>query len=193
MWTADIDQVNHKFKGRRRSHVDGSVLCRRLRFRLERGASEPNLLDRSGCTLKMEPLASIGQLEKFLLRMVAKQWFDYDRTTFRFIRQATSVASGECAPIELAHQSHFDENGLMYWIGTNARTAPEWVNPGKSLYGSTYALHGAGSMSTLVLRCSQCSNLSFLSTRNHLPLTLLTLSDRVVSSNLLQPNMDLWW
>ena len=36
---------------------------------------ENGLIDRSGCTLKMEPLASVRQLERFLLKMVAKQWY----------------------------------------------------------------------------------------------------------------------
>jgi E3 ubiquitin-protein ligase HECTD1 len=26
-------------------------------------------------------------------------------------------------------QHDFDENGLLYWIGTNGRTAYDWVNP----------------------------------------------------------------
>ena len=33
------------------------------------------------------------------------------------------------SPVTFTHQSDFDENGLLYWIGTNARTAAEWVNP----------------------------------------------------------------
>ena len=143
------------------------ILTRRLRFRLERGPGENGLIDRTGCTLKMEPLSSIRQLERFLLKMVAKQWFDHDRSTFNFIRQIheqckTTVAASE----EKAHADFqtdglleqvpttsgsslidaslsdtptgitfeysgrdFDDNGLMYWIGTNAKTAYDWVNP----------------------------------------------------------------
>ncbi len=113
------------------------ILTRRLRFRLERGPAENNLIDRSGCALKMEPLASVRQLERFLLKMVAKQWFDHDRSTFNFIKQIQ-----EGAPLTFSHNSDgggsgsgganndFDENGIMYWIGTNGRTSPgEWVNP----------------------------------------------------------------
>lgn len=50
------------------------ILTKRLRFRLERASCETTLFDRSGRTLKMEPLTTIGQLNKFLLKMVAKQW-----------------------------------------------------------------------------------------------------------------------
>lgn len=32
------------------------------------------LIDRSGRTLKMEPLATVNQLENYLLKSVAKQW-----------------------------------------------------------------------------------------------------------------------
>jgi len=50
------------------------VLTRRLRFRLEKSASENALIDRSGRALKMEPLTTVSQLENYLLKMVAKQW-----------------------------------------------------------------------------------------------------------------------
>lgn len=100
------------------------ILTRRLRFRLERAPGETGLIDRTGCTLKMEPLASVRQLERFLLKMVAKQWFDHDRSTFTFIKRAH-----ESSPVTFVQQHDFDENGLMYWIGTNAKTSYDWVNP----------------------------------------------------------------
>ena len=46
------------------------TLTRRLRFRLERAPGETGLTDRTGRTLKMEPLTSVAQLEKYLLKMV---------------------------------------------------------------------------------------------------------------------------
>ena len=113
------------------------ILTRRLRFKLEKGgngglasggpaaaAAEQNLIDRSGCTFKMEPLASVKQLERFLLKMVAKQWFDHDRNTYTFIKSIV-----DRSPIGFAHTADFDENGLFHWIGTNAKTAGEWANP----------------------------------------------------------------
>ena len=24
----------------------------------------------------------------------------------------------------------FDENGILYWLGTNGKSAPDWINPG---------------------------------------------------------------
>jgi E3 ubiquitin-protein ligase HECTD1 len=77
-----------------------NLLFRRLRFRLERAPGEHNLIDRTGCALKMEPLASLKQLDRFLLKMVAKQWFDHDRSTFAFIKKIR-----ENAPISFSHQA----------------------------------------------------------------------------------------
>ena len=64
----------------------------------------------------MEPLTSVGSLEKHLLKMVAKQWYDYDRSTFNFIRR---LKAGH--KFTFTHARDFDENGLMYWVGTNGR------------------------------------------------------------------------
>ena len=46
------------------------VLARRLRFQLERASGESSLIDRTGRTLKMEPLTTVGDLERYLLKMV---------------------------------------------------------------------------------------------------------------------------
>ncbi|XP_071499022.1 E3 ubiquitin-protein ligase HECTD1-like [Diadema antillarum] len=102
------------------------VLTRRLRFRLERAPGETSLIDRTGRTLKMEPLTTVACLERYLLKMVAKQWYDYDRSSFTFVRRLK-----EGPPITFRHTHDFDENGFIHWIGTNAKTAYEWVNPGQ--------------------------------------------------------------
>ncbi|XP_076239787.1 ubiquitin fusion-degradation 4-like isoform X6 [Calliopsis andreniformis] len=102
------------------------ILTRRLRFRLEKAAGESSLIDRSGRNLKMEPLSTIQQLENHLLKMVAKQWHDHDRSTFTFVKKLK-----EGNRITFKYQYDFDENGLLYWIGTNAKTCSEWVNPGQ--------------------------------------------------------------
>lgn len=47
------------------------VLTRRLRFRLERAPGETALIDRTGRTLKMEPLATVSSLERYLQKMVS--------------------------------------------------------------------------------------------------------------------------
>lgn len=102
------------------------ILTKRLRFRLERSICESTLFDRTGRTLKMEPLATVGQLAKYLLKMVAKQWYDMDRSSFIFLKKLKEAPE----PSIFKHQSDFDENGLIYFIGSNGRTT-EWVNPGQ--------------------------------------------------------------
>lgn len=102
------------------------ILTKRLRFRLERSPCESTLFDRTGRSLKMEPLATVGQLAKYLLKMVAKQWYDMDRTTFNYLK----MLKDESNEINFKHQHDFDENGLIYFIGSNGKTC-EWVNPGQ--------------------------------------------------------------
>jgi len=49
---------------------------------------------------------------------VAKQWYDYERTSFNFVKKLSEPGFKD---ITFTHQTDFDENGLIYWIGTNAR------------------------------------------------------------------------
>ena len=109
------------------------TLTRRLRFRLERCPGETGLTDRSGRTLKTEPLTTVSQLEKYLLKMVAKQWYDYERSSLAFVRkiqqQQQQHQSGPVAGLTFRHTRDFDEGGVLYWIGTNGKTVPDWVNP----------------------------------------------------------------
>ena len=60
--------------------------------------------------------------------MVAKQWYDHERTSFNFIKKAA-----DSPPIQFNYQHDFDENGIIYWIGTNGKAAYDWVNPGTKL------------------------------------------------------------
>jgi E3 ubiquitin-protein ligase HECTD1 len=64
----------------------------------------------------MEPLSTVVQLERYLLKMVAKQWYDYERSTFAFVRK---LKEGQI--LTFRHQHDFDENGIIYWIGTNGK------------------------------------------------------------------------
>lgn len=100
------------------------VLTRRLRFRLEKAQGDSTLIDRTGRGLKMEPLSTVSQLERYLLKMVAKQWYDYDRSTFQFLKKLKDAKYQT-----FKHSHDFDENGLIYFIGTNGKTGCEWVNP----------------------------------------------------------------
>jgi hypothetical protein len=48
---------------------------------------------------------------------VAKQWYDYDRQTFTFVKKLKEATSA----LSFSYQCDFDEHGLMYWIGSNAK------------------------------------------------------------------------
>lgn len=102
------------------------ILTRRLRFRLERAPGQSSLIDLSGRTLKMEPLTTVSSLEKYLLKMVAKQWYDHERSTYGFVKLLKELSFNG---ITFYHQKDFDENGLIYWIGTNGKTVHEYINP----------------------------------------------------------------
>lgn len=53
----------------------------------------------------------------FILFQVAKQWYDFDRQTFNFVHKLKDDGS----TMTFTHQHDFDENGLLYWIGTNGK------------------------------------------------------------------------
>lgn len=104
------------------------ILTKRLRFRLERAACEMKLFDRTGRNLKMEPLTTIAQLNTFLLKMVAKQWYDLERSSFLFLKKLKENTNNLNSKFDFKHQQDFDENGIIYYIGTNGKTT-EWANP----------------------------------------------------------------
>lgn len=101
------------------------AFSKRFKLTLKQGEQEVNFLDFSGRILKVEPLANISHLEKYISKMVVKQWYDYERSSLDFVK--TNL------PIEFNYESNFDENGLLYWIGSNGRSK-DWVNP--SLHNS---------------------------------------------------------
>lgn len=65
----------------------------------------------------MEPLATVTQLERYLLKMVAKQWYDYERASFAFVRKLKEPGT----KLMFRHQHDFDDNGIIYWVGTNGK------------------------------------------------------------------------
>ncbi|EGT38408.1 hypothetical protein CAEBREN_30160, partial [Caenorhabditis brenneri] len=111
------------------------LLSRRVRTKLEMiprndGKDHPDeqLVDKTGKIVKCEPLASIGSIRTYLMKMVARQWHDRDRSKFRYVKEIQELKQkGEA--VVLRYVSDFDENGVIYWIGTNGRTAPSWSNP----------------------------------------------------------------
>ncbi|RVE51966.1 hypothetical protein evm_003432 [Chilo suppressalis] len=105
-------------------------LTKRIRLRVERaneaGAEESNSNNgnNAGRNLKVEALTTVRQLERFLAKYFARQWYDMERSTFNFVQKIK-----EDAPITFTYDHDFDENGVLYFIGSNGGTC-EWVNPG---------------------------------------------------------------
>jgi E3 ubiquitin-protein ligase HECTD1 len=106
------------------STLNLQVIQRRLRFKLEKPSTETGLKDFSNCALQVEPLVNVEGLERFLNARVAKQWYDFDRNSFHFVKILQNLKD----PLIFKHISDFDENGIFYWIGSNAKNCP-WVNP----------------------------------------------------------------
>ncbi|KAJ8721521.1 hypothetical protein PYW07_002296 [Mythimna separata] len=105
-------------------------LTKRIRLRIERANDEStedttsNNGNNAGRNLKVEALTTVRQLERFLAKSVARQWYDMERTTFNFVQKIKAEA-----PITFTYEHDFDENGILYFIGSNGGTC-EWVNPG---------------------------------------------------------------
>ncbi|XP_026315369.1 E3 ubiquitin-protein ligase Ufd4 isoform X2 [Hyposmocoma kahamanoa] len=104
-------------------------LTKRIRLRVERAAEDSseeasNNSNNAGRNLKVEALVTIRQLERFLAKSVARQWYDMERSTFHFVQKIKAEA-----PITFTYDHDFDECGILYFIGSNGGTC-EWVNPG---------------------------------------------------------------
>ncbi|CAG9113727.1 unnamed protein product [Plutella xylostella] len=102
------------------------ALTRRLRLHVERAPDDvtTNPEKSTPRNLKVEALTTVRQLERFLAKSVARQWHDLPRATFAFLNKINAEA-----PLTFTYDHDFDENGVIYFIGSNAGTAP-WVNPG---------------------------------------------------------------
>jgi E3 ubiquitin-protein ligase HECTD1 len=107
-----------------------AVLSKQLRFQLQRHPSEDTLLDLSGRTFKMESLASVRTLEKYLYRKVAKQWYEQHRSQYAYVQHLLAGYQPT-----FAHTADFDEQGLMYWLGASFSHSP--------LATSLHSMHAA--------------------------------------------------
>ncbi|XP_065182623.1 E3 ubiquitin-protein ligase HECTD1-like [Sycon ciliatum] len=116
-------------------------LSRRFRFIVELSAGEKTLIDRTGRSFRAEANTTVSALERFLSKMVGKQWFDFDRSTFAYIKQIEDARDSD-SKLKFLHVQDFDQNGILYWIGTNGRTEREWVNPNQ--YGLVSVLSSDG-------------------------------------------------
>ncbi|CAD6199393.1 unnamed protein product [Caenorhabditis auriculariae] len=111
------------------------LLSRRVRSKIElappvdgKENDENHLLNKSGKVVKCEPLASVNQMKQFLLKLVAKQWHDRERSTHRYVKMINDAKTrNEALPFR--YTSDFDDQGIIYWLGTNGRGVSDWTNP----------------------------------------------------------------
>ena len=104
---------------------------KRFKLLLNRGDNENNFLNFDGRVLRVEPLANVSHLEKYIGKMVSKRWYDYDRNEIfclKFLKEEIEKNH----EFKFVYESDFDKNGLIYWIGTNGFQADEWTNPSTS-------------------------------------------------------------
>lgn len=91
------------------------LLSRRFLLRLEQGYNEAfeekNIfLNRTDRKFKCEPLSTIGSMREYLYRMILKQWYDYPRNTFYFIK-CIKEKKQHNDQLKFNYKSDFDTNG----------------------------------------------------------------------------------
>jgi E3 ubiquitin-protein ligase HECTD1 len=100
------------------------IFSKRFRLRIQYHDEQHLFTDRTGKALNMEPLATVGQLKTFLASMVSKQWFDHPHSHLEFVKQLKSAGR-----LTFNYTSDFDQDGVLYWVGTNGKTQTDYTNP----------------------------------------------------------------
>ncbi|XP_055340872.1 E3 ubiquitin-protein ligase HECTD1-like [Paramacrobiotus metropolitanus] len=134
------------------------ILTRPLNVKLESRGDSQQLLDRTGRKIRIEPLVTVRELEAYLWKKLFKNWYDYERSEMAFIKKVNSLGSHGRLPFPYVFD--FDESGILYWIGTNAKTVKEWINP--ATFGLVVAFSSDG-------KTIPCGNVSDFLNRSALP------------------------
>ncbi|RMZ94075.1 E3 ubiquitin- ligase HECTD1 isoform X2 [Brachionus plicatilis] len=71
--------------------------------------SNANCLDYTCRVLKVKSMANISHLEKYIAKMLVKQWYHYERDGLTFLSSLSHQL-----PIRFEYESDFDQNGLFY-------------------------------------------------------------------------------
>ncbi|CAF3371074.1 unnamed protein product [Rotaria sp. Silwood1] len=100
------------------------IFSKRFRFQIQYKNEQQLFTDRTGKSLKIEPLTTVGQLKTFLASMVSKQWYDHPHSHLEFVKQLKL----DNRPT-FTYTNDFDQNGILYWIGTNGKTVLDYTNP----------------------------------------------------------------
>lgn len=66
--------------------------------------------------MKVEPLSTVKQLKCYILRMVAKQWYDRGRETFHFVEEIKD-AKKRGTKVSFTYTNDFDDRGFsVLWF-----------------------------------------------------------------------------
>ncbi|OAF69058.1 hypothetical protein A3Q56_03204 [Intoshia linei] len=102
-------------------------LTRQCYFKLFRHPDETTLVDRSETTIKIEPLTTVSFIYNHIKNIIKPHWYDKPRSTFAYLKSI----SNDPVPILFVHESDFDDNGIIYFIGTNSGLSNTFINPAK--------------------------------------------------------------
>ena len=111
-----------------------------LKFDLARNSSDTsNILNDYKKVIKVEPMVLGQHLRQEVFQMVEKQWFEYPRSSLNILKKSSTTTSHGRPSNIFSYHSDFDENGLIYYLGTNGKKALNWSNPikRKIMYATT--------------------------------------------------------
>ncbi|VDP88777.1 unnamed protein product [Echinostoma caproni] len=96
----------------------------------------PVLKDWSNCTVQVNPMVTAGQLERFLIQMSTRQWYNKPRTELAYWDQLVKATKDNGPGITFTPPvngiSSIDSvGGVIDWLATDGNTRPieQWANP----------------------------------------------------------------
>ena len=99
-----------------------STLTRSIVLKLEMRQSSTQLLDRSGKKMRVEPLVTVREMDDYVWRKLLKRWHDHERCQLAFVRKFHEMENRpQAAALSFSYVSDFDDNGILYWVGTNGK------------------------------------------------------------------------
>jgi E3 ubiquitin-protein ligase HECTD1 len=114
------------------SNYSLQIFSKRFRFQLHYQNQQQLFTGRTRKSLKIEHLATVGQLQTFLASMVKNFIF------FMFQNNGMIILNGHLEFVKrlksdgrqhFTYINDFDQNGILYWIGRNALTVSDYTNP----------------------------------------------------------------
>ena len=106
------------------------------------------------CTCVLPRTSCTSDALLLLFLQVSKRWYDYDRMSLNFIKIAKEL---QHSPLVFKHHQDFDENGILYWIGSNARCTHTHTHTHTHMHAHTHThTHTRAPAHTLSLSVCVC-------------------------------------